>query len=271
MNRVPEKNPPRQQNSQNNGFWRLEHKDVAAILSRRDLSWETARVYLALADLTLGYGNPKDTISIDQIGALAHTNHWHTDRALRKLHRAGLYGEKKLSTRRILRWVIWPKESAVSTEAGTKKRTSDSTKGGTNTILPVSTGEGTKVSTRVGTHQEKTSKKNSTPLLIPGADPLPAQPQKNAWALWVEVWREERPGQPGPARLGPDIRASKELAKVITDPSEMKDICRRFLHDPDPFLRKQGHALRLLPGRLAAYRTRHNDPTEQQVEEAIAG
>jgi len=33
-----------------NGFWRLHHDDLAAVLARTDLSWETARVYLGEYD-----------------------------------------------------------------------------------------------------------------------------------------------------------------------------------------------------------------------------
>jgi len=32
------------------GFWRLSHDDLAAVLARTDLKWETARVFLAMAD-----------------------------------------------------------------------------------------------------------------------------------------------------------------------------------------------------------------------------
>ena len=85
----------------------------------------------------------------------------------------------------------------------------------------------------------------------------------NPWALWVVIWRDERPGQPDPANTGPNTRAAKELCKLIPDPSELKEIYRRYLQDKDQFLLRQGHALRLLPGRIDAYRGKPADPDDQ--------
>jgi hypothetical protein len=53
------------------GFWRLPHDHLAALLTRRDLSWAVARVYLALANLTRGYGKERDEVSLGQIAEKA--------------------------------------------------------------------------------------------------------------------------------------------------------------------------------------------------------
>ena len=77
------------------------------------------------------------------------------------------------------------------------------------------------------------------------------------------VWREKRPGQPDPANLGPNTKAAKQLSKLIPDQSELKEIYCYYLQDKDPFLVKQGHALRLLPARIDAYRGQSSDPDDQ--------
>lgn len=89
-------------------FWRLEHGDLAAVLARTDLAWASARVYLALADLTLGHGKDSDMVSVSQIGDLASVARWHVSRALSDLASRGLYGHETLGPRKVRRWVIWP-------------------------------------------------------------------------------------------------------------------------------------------------------------------
>lgn len=90
------------------GFWRLSHEDLYVVLARTDLSWETARVYLALADLTIGYGKEKDTVSLGQIADAASMDRPHVVRALKCLSRLGLYGQEKVSPQKVVRWVAWP-------------------------------------------------------------------------------------------------------------------------------------------------------------------
>jgi len=101
------------------GFWRLRHDDLAALLARRDLSWETARVYLALADLTRGYGRDRDAVSLSQIADLAgmftmaadgarRYEVRHVRRALKTLAVLGLCGQAPTSGQAVIRWVEWP-------------------------------------------------------------------------------------------------------------------------------------------------------------------
>ena len=142
---MPKKKESFQTHAVNGGFWQLYHSELAALLACPGLSWATVRVYLALADLTRGHGKSKDIVSLDQIGNLAHTDHWHTCRALKKLSRLGLYRDSKVSTRKILRWVVWPAPSGLS------RKDSDSALEGTNTNISVSAPHGTdRDSARVG-------------------------------------------------------------------------------------------------------------------------
>jgi len=91
------------------GFWRLEHDGLAALLARSDLSWETARVYLALADLTIGFGKRKVVVSVSQIGKVAGIpDRGHVQRALNRLAGLGLYGQCEADGQRVTRWVVWP-------------------------------------------------------------------------------------------------------------------------------------------------------------------
>ncbi len=66
---------------------------------------------------------------------------------------------------------------------------------------------------------------------------------------------------PEPVRAGADLKAGKELAKLIPDPADLRRILAAYLADADYFLTKQGHALRLLPGRINAYL--EADPAEK--------
>jgi hypothetical protein len=50
-----------------------------------------------------------------------------------------------------------------------------------------------------------------------------------------------------------NIKAAGELNKTSLTESDMNRVMKKFLKDNDPFLVKNGHALRYLPDRLAAY------------------
>ena len=91
------------------GFWRLSHKHLTAVLARRDLKGEQLRVYLALADLTLGYGRQRDAVSLEAIGSRAGgLRRHHVVRALHGLAAKGLYGQAPTRGQGVIRWVIWP-------------------------------------------------------------------------------------------------------------------------------------------------------------------
>ena len=121
-------------------FWRLRHDDLAALLARRDLAWETVRVYLALADLTCGYGKDRDTVSLGQIAEHAgmftpaadgeqRPEVRHVRRALKTLEALGLYGQAPAEGQDVTRWVVWPPTTpeAPSTTAGTGSSASGGT------------------------------------------------------------------------------------------------------------------------------------------------
>ena len=261
---VRKHDPSRQENSQNNGFWRLEHEHLAALLALPGLSWRLARIYIALADLTHGRGKPEDVVAISQIATLAHVDRGNTYRALKELEVLGLYAEVKISTKKFRRRVIWPPPIILP------KKTPVVVSGGNNSVLAVDADGGNKFDAPGGKHQEKKVRKTKKGAKSP---PAPKPKKIDAWAIWVDTWREERPGRPGPTPTGPNTKAGKELAKLIPDPVELTVVFRLYLRDSDPFPARQGHALKLLPGRVDAYRgqpaQQHEDPTAEQVDKAL--
>jgi len=225
------------------GFWRLEHRDLAALLARSDLSWESARVYLALADLTVGFGKTKDLVSLSQIAEHAALTTPQVARALRRLKGLALCGDAPGTKDGRVRWVVWPPpatDGAVSSDKAVSSATGGAVSGTTD-----------KTTDGAVRHQDTKNGKKPRAASPAGRS---EKPKLNAWALWVRSWREARPGDPDPAATGPDTRAGRELAKLVPDEAELRRVFAACLADPDPFLVKNGHALRHLPGRLSAYR-----------------
>lgn len=71
------------------------------------------------------------------------------------------------------------------------------------------------------------------------------------WGRWVDLHRSK--GNVDPAPLGRDVAAAREIAKAIPQ-EECMAVLEAYLDDLSAYLLGQGHALRLLPGRLNAYR-----------------
>jgi hypothetical protein len=91
------------------------------------------------------------------------------------------------------------------------------------------------------------------------------------WARWVDANRAA--GNPDPVPDGPDVKAAQRLAKLVKA-DEVVTLLESYLGDRDAFIVKQGHALRLMPGRINAYRNppEANDPYrgESPKPEALA-
>ena len=138
----------------NDCFWRLPHEDLAAVLGRPDLSWETARVYLALADLTIGYGKEKDRVSLGQIAEIAGIERSHVVRALKRLTELGLYQQEQVSSQKVIRWVVWPPSPVA--EAGTVACT------GNTTATEVGNRTVAKGVAGAGTHQDSKKERKGT-------------------------------------------------------------------------------------------------------------
>jgi hypothetical protein len=142
------------------GFWRLPYDHLSAILARRDLGWEVARVYLALGYLTIGYRKERDVVSIGQIAELSHVEHRHTVRALGKLKAVGLYDEERLSPKKIIRWIIFPPPAAGitppadSARQGTIPTVADTTKDSAKRSALEGTKDSAKRSASQGTHPD---------------------------------------------------------------------------------------------------------------------
>ena len=142
------------------GFWALCHAELAALLNRGDLSGETVRVYLAVADLTRGYQKDRDIISLSQITKLTGLSTAHICRALRRLRELGLYGSKRSKGGRVQRWVIWPPpptaEIGSTARAGSTEAGSRGTAGTGSRDTAEIGREGT---AQAGRHQEVNKKK----------------------------------------------------------------------------------------------------------------
>jgi len=161
------------------GFWRLRHDHLAALLARRDLSWSAARVYLALADLTWGYGRDRDEVSLSQIAE--HTGMFLTDpdgetrpdrahvvRALKRLEECGLYGCASGEGQAMVRRVVWPPPeyhpAAGTADPGTAAKAGNSAAAlggssgaaveGSGTVAKAAAQAGSGTAAQAGTHQD---------------------------------------------------------------------------------------------------------------------
>ena len=106
--------------------------------------------------------------------------------------------------------------------------------------------------------EEKTGqdKEVSPPKQTGGGDSGEKPVRKSTpWGLWIDLHRARNLADP--IALGEDLSASKQLAKAIPDLDEMTRLMACYLDDPEPFLAKNGHALRHLPTRINAYRNPH--------------
>jgi hypothetical protein len=86
---------------------------------------------------------------------------------------------------------------------------------------------------------------------VSGRSKKPIGSTDNPWALWLDVHDALHIARP--LNQGPDLKAAKALAEVIPDSARLASVMRAFLLDSEPWVVKQGHALRLLPGRVNAY------------------
>lgn len=114
------------------GFWKLHHDDLQAFLQCSGLSWESARVFLALGDLTLGWGRDKGIVSVGDIARFAGMRRKYVLRAIARLRELGLYGENRLSDRQTERWILLPERAGGSPEAGGTQGVTDSPEVGAN-------------------------------------------------------------------------------------------------------------------------------------------
>jgi hypothetical protein len=198
------------------GFWRLDHDGLAAILARRDLSWGLARVYLASADLTLGYGREQDTLSLSQIAERAgmysvkpdgskQPDCPHVARALKELSKRGLYGCTKGKGQSVVRWAIWP--APPMPDEATAGVGNPAT-AGSGTTAELGNETTAKATAEAGRHQDtknpRRRKKKSTANKpppdsrvkkvenLPLPPPLDCPTFREIWARWIEYRKEIR-------------------------------------------------------------------------------
>ena len=209
-----------------NGFWALQHDDLKAVLTRTDLSWETARVYLALADLTIGYRKTQDVVSLNQIAEHAGVERTHVNRSLKRLQTIGLYDEKVLSPQKVIRWVTWPPPSV--TKAGT------STKVGNTAVTKTDN----KTVTKINTHQKKRKNKRTPdpdfpPKNTQGFDAFwQAYPRRVSITRARKAWVKLNPGSELVGQILDAVEAQKEGGRLA---GEIK-----FIPHPSTWINDEG-------------------------------
>ena len=109
-----------------------------------------------------------------------------------------------------------------------------------------------KTSLFAGEPPPETAKQGKKKALNSQKTAEPAPKKISAWAIWIDLHRERK--MPDPMAADPDTAASRNLAKYIADPVELKAVMAAYLDDSDAWVVKQGHALRHLQGKVAAYR-----------------
>lgn len=98
----------------------------------------------------------------------------------------------------------------------------------------------------------ETAKQGKKKALISQNPAEPAPKKIPAWAIWIDLHRERK--MPDPMKSEKDTAASRNLAEYIKDAVELKAVMAAYLDDSDAWVVKQGHALRHLQGKVAAYR-----------------
>ncbi len=127
----------------------------------------------------------------------------------------------------------------------------------TNKITSQSTNNQPTINQQVTTSKQCNNVNNETNINTPSlfeksdAGKTKTAAKKNGWAIWVDINRERNRVDPIPA--GPDTKAAKFLTDNIDGIQAVKDVMRLFLDDGDPFLQRNGHALRHITGRVNAY------------------
>jgi len=229
-----------------NGFWRLEHDDLKRLLSRPDLAFEPLKVFLAIADLTIGRGKKADVITYDQMAELSGVNRRHIDRALHRLQDLGLITKRKISYRKCEWAVVWPvpSENLISTPPGTNLI---STPPGTN---PISTPTGTLISTPIAPEEvlslvpeEVLPKKKETKKkeLDPDIPPKNTQGFELFWAAYPRKVKKPRA-----RKAWQKLNPGSELVQTILDAVEIQKECGqlageiKFIPHPATWLQDEG-------------------------------
>lgn len=105
-----------------------------------------------------------------------------------------------------------------------------------------------------------------------GRGGLTASPGKpEVWSWWIDAHRNAT--LPDPLPEGPDLMAAQVLGKHMSsgevNEEELRSILAHYLADSDPFLGKNGHALRYLGARINAYRQKVCGPAPPPLNPAL--
>ena len=201
------------------GFWRLRHEDLAAALARRDLTGEQLRVYLALADLTHGFGRDRDTVSLGQIAQQAGgMRRPHVVRALHSLAERGLYGQRQANGKSVLRSVVWPAPPVPA--AGNTSSTVPTV--GSSTVPTAGNGTVLKAVPTDGNHQDHQELNKRKKSKCTTGKP-PPDPRVKCFIDWFCQTYGETLGRPYVVNGGKDGATVKRLLKSLDAAGDGRD------------------------------------------------
>lgn len=222
------------------GFWMLHHDHLEAFLARTDLSWEVARVYLALADLTHGYSKDRDTVSLGQIAERAGMftlkadgtklpDCPHVVRALKRLKTLGMYSDVPGRGQSVIRWVVWPPPSMQTIASAGNTATA-----GSSTTADVGNGTTANATAGAGRHQD--TKKSKKQKKLSPADASPPDPRVKSFLDFFENAYVEALGKPYIVNFAKDGATIKRLLRSLdgkcADPlADLQRAARNMLAD----------------------------------------
>ncbi len=239
-----------------NGYTPIANEIMEA-LARTRIPGEARQVLDVIIRKTYGFNKPDDLISLSQFVKSTGLKRPNVVRAIQKLLQMNII--RREYKRYQKRYPGIKSDTGVSETipptGGSYELNKDHEKWhpSIKSDTPVSKAIMTPVSKAIHTKDTITKDNINTSSLFEKSDsekPKSAA-KKNGWAIWVDINRERNRVDPIPA--GPDTKAAKFLTDNIDGIQAVKDVMRLFLDDGDPFLQRNGHALRHITGRVNAY------------------
>jgi len=225
-----------------NGYTRIANELLEALAKIR-IPGEARQVFDVIMRKTYGFQKKSDPIALTQFTIATGLSKVAVCKALRKLIELNVITKKGNEialeyeiNKHYGEWKPLPKKVTLP------KKVINVTKKGNNPLPKMDT-----------TKETITKEKRNYSLFSKSESEQkkPAAEKVNGWAIWVDINRERNRVDPIPA--GPDTKAAKFLTDNIDGIQAVKDVMRLFLDDGDPFLQRNGHALRHITGRVNAY------------------
>ena len=240
-----------------NGYTPIANEIMEALAKTR-IPGEARQVLDVIIRKTYGFNKAEDLISLSQFVRATGLKRPNVVRAIQKLLEMNIIRRKYKQYQKRYSGIgnDTPVSKVIPATGGSYELNKNYEKWqpSIKSDTPVSKVIITPVSKAIHT-KDNITKDNNTPSLFEKSEPVATKknekPKLNGWASWVDVNREY--GRPDPAPVGPDLKAAKIIAVNALDRNDLENLFRMFLSDSDAFLAKQGHALRLMPGRINKY------------------